>query len=278
MTVMRIVLVLLGLVTVGCVPKPRCDFSSCSGCCDAMGTCQLGASPLACGAKGSVCGSCGLGLSCSDGRCEAPTIVNPGVGGGLVSMTGGGSSGTGGGTVSMTGGGFVAQTSQELVSGTRLKAIHLTGTDGSKAPLGWGLNASAVFWDSQLMLYCVPVAQNTAAALCEPLGLGYTNETSGDYADSACTIGVASANNPADLNSVLSAAGLPTTSVTHVRLNGSAGRHTYFTAVPVSPGAPRYFKSASTACMPSGTFSEGRWSMGTSVPVSSFASMRATRD
>ena len=43
---------------------------------------------------------------------------------------------------------------QELTSGTRLRAIHLTGADGSKPPLAWGLNVSSIFWDSQLSLYC----------------------------------------------------------------------------------------------------------------------------
>ena len=71
-----------------CGPK-ECPF----GCCDAMGSCQVGSSDSQCGAQGAVCTSCALATRCSFGLCSGI-----GSGGG----PGGGSGGSGGGT---TGGG-----------------------------------------------------------------------------------------------------------------------------------------------------------------------------
>lgn len=44
-------------------------------------------------------------------------------------------------------GGGVARVNQELVSGTRLRAINLVGGDGSR-------RSTQVFWDNQLQFYC----------------------------------------------------------------------------------------------------------------------------
>lgn len=272
---MRPFLLVLSLLT-GCVasaPRSRCDASSCSGCCDSRGTCQLGSTASFCGQRGATCGSCGLGLICSQGQCGPPSLsVNPGAGGGSTTSGGGGGSGN-------RGGGAQGRAWQELTSGTRLKAIHLTGADGSKAPLAWGLNVSTIFWDTQLSLYCTPVAQGVPSPLCEPLGLAWESTEGGDFVDAACTIAAGSANDPADLNRAFTAAGLPTSTVTHLRLTTPSGQHTYFAAMRVPAGAPRYYRSSETsACVASGTFREAAWAAGAPVPASTFASMSVTRD
>lgn len=272
-------LLLLVLLAAACAPfspEARCNASNCMGCCDARGTCQLGSSLSACGARGTTCGACGLGLSCSQGLCTPAILsVNPGAGGGFTSSgTGGGSTGLGGGGS----GGTAGRAWQELTSGTRLKSIHLTGSDGSKAPLSWGLDVSAIFWDSQLSLYCTPHAQGVPTPLCGPLGVARVSSEGGDFADSACTIPAGTANDPADLNRAFTAAGLPTSAVTHLRLTDAQGQHTYFAAMRVPAGAPRYYRSSSTGCLASGTFSEAAWAAGAPVPASTFASMSVTRD
>ncbi|MBL8922987.1 MAG: hypothetical protein JNJ54_29325 [Myxococcaceae bacterium] len=87
-----------------CGGKPPCNTTTCStGCCDATGTCQMGNTNSACGARGGACTACGLGSVCMfGGTCSG----NNNSGGGF-SGTGGGATGggfaTGGGT---TGGGF----------------------------------------------------------------------------------------------------------------------------------------------------------------------------
>jgi hypothetical protein len=77
----------------GCPTKPAgCDPTTCtSGCCDANGQCQLGASGEACGTGGQLCTACFPGQLCSQGLCMAGNT-----GGG--SGGGGGGTGTGGGT------------------------------------------------------------------------------------------------------------------------------------------------------------------------------------
>jgi hypothetical protein len=280
---MRPFFLVLSLLT-GCVasaPRGRCDASNCAGCCDSRGTCQLGSTASFCGQRGATCGSCGLGLICSQGMCGPPSLsVNPGTGGGSTTSgggtgTGGGASGRGGG-----GGGTPGRAWQELTSGSRLKAIHLTGADGSKAPLAWGLNVSTIFWDTQLSLYCTPVAQGVPTPLCEPLGIAWESSEGGDFADPACTIPAGTANDPADLNRAFTTAGLPTSTVTHLRVtNPSTGQHQYFAVMRVPAGAPRYYRSSETsACTASGTFREPVWAAGAPVPASTFASMSVTRD
>jgi hypothetical protein len=253
----------LSTACAGATGPGRCSSSNCAGCCDERGTCQVGTTASACGAHGSQCGRCGLGLICTQAQCAPPSAsVN----------TGGGPTGPGphgGGTTS-------SRVLQELTSGSRLRAIHLAGTDGSRAPLAWGLNVSAIFWDSQLSLYCTPVAQGVSAPLCEPLGLGYTEESDA-YADSRCTIHTATANDPADLNASLRAAGLPTSTVTHLRRYDPSGRHSWYVAMRVPMGAPQYVLIG-TACQASGTFSEAVWAEGAPVPESTFAAMAIVRD
>lgn len=202
--------------------------------------------------------------------CSVPSAsVNTGAGGGSTT------SGTGGGHA----GGTTSRAWQELTSGTRLRAIHLSGADGSRAPLAWGLNVSAIFWDSQLSLYCTPVAQGVSAPLCEPLGMAYESSERGEFVDSACTIPASTANDPADLNRALSSAGLPTSTVTHLRLTDANSRHTYFTAMRVPSGAPRYYRSSETsACRDSGTFTDTTWAAGSPVATTTFAAMNVTRD
>lgn len=86
-----------------------------------------------------MCGDCGT-LSCEVGRC----VAQPSTGGGTA--TGGGMGSQGGGTSSQ-GGGAVGHVDQELVSGTRLRAIVFAGKDGSK-------QSANFFWDTQLQTYC----------------------------------------------------------------------------------------------------------------------------
>ncbi|MBL8933137.1 MAG: hypothetical protein JNM69_01210 [Archangium sp.] len=265
---------LLMVLVAGCAPLQgsggRCNATNCGGCCDARGTCQLGNTASSCGARGAACGSCGLGLICSQAMCSVPSAsVNTGAGGGSTT------SGTGGGHSS----GPTGRAWQELTSGTRLRALHVTSADGARAPLTWGLNVNAIFWDSQLSLYCTPVAQGVAAPLCEPLGISFDSSEGGEFVDSACTIPASTANDPADLNRALTAAGLPTSTVTHLRLTNASGRHTYFTAMRVPSGAPRYYRSSETsACIASGTFDDTTWAAGSSVPATTFATMSVTRE
>ncbi|MFT3709898.1 MAG: hypothetical protein QM817_19890 [Archangium sp.] len=88
-------------VTPGCGPKV-CNASNCrTGCCDAKGECQGGASQNACGQLGGLCQNCALGTACNLGTCMSTQLGGgPGGGGGTGGGTTGG--GTGGGT---TGGG-----------------------------------------------------------------------------------------------------------------------------------------------------------------------------
>ncbi|MFO0599739.1 MAG: hypothetical protein U0228_30810 [Myxococcaceae bacterium] len=83
-----------------------CGPSNCAtGCCDAMGSCQLGNSASACGQLGGTCSVCQFGTACNLGVCMQ-TSTGGGTGGGTSGGgTGGGTTGggtTGGGT---TGGG-----------------------------------------------------------------------------------------------------------------------------------------------------------------------------
>jgi hypothetical protein len=79
----------LGLVAgvvlaAGCASHGLCDASTCAGCCDVSGTCQLGTTPTACGSHGGTCEDC-VGGSCFAGSC-------------LGGATGGGHGGAGGGS------------------------------------------------------------------------------------------------------------------------------------------------------------------------------------
>lgn len=101
-----------------------------------------------------------------------------GAGGGIG--TGGGSASSGGGS---SAGGGIGVNQQEVVSGTRLKALHLTGDDGSD------LSSVNAFFDSQLQLLCVPTTGlptffATRPTRCYPML--YLVEDNGCFTDSAC--------------------------------------------------------------------------------------------
>lgn len=160
---MRLLFLAGAVLLLGC-PQPQpnggCNPDNCAGCCEPSGKCQLGQSMTRCGANGNTCSQCGAGLNCVSGTCSA-------IGAGGSSGTGGGSSGTGGGGGSSgTGGGSTGTVGQDLVSGTRLRAVNFTGADGAKAPF--------VFFDNTLQTYCQPGLQFPAStgARCYPLALG----------------------------------------------------------------------------------------------------------
>ncbi|MFZ5470003.1 MAG: hypothetical protein ACOZIN_11260 [Myxococcota bacterium] len=62
---------LVCLSALGCsgTGKDRCDPSTCQGCCDSTGQCQLGTSTSACGAQGAQCAACAASDVCTGGTC-----------------------------------------------------------------------------------------------------------------------------------------------------------------------------------------------------------------
>ncbi|MER2563651.1 MAG: hypothetical protein ABTQ32_23175, partial [Myxococcaceae bacterium] len=69
-----------------CGGQPPCNATTCTGCCDGTGKCQLGNSNTACGARAQACTSCGLGQTCMfGGTCSS----NTGTGGGATGVGGG---------------------------------------------------------------------------------------------------------------------------------------------------------------------------------------------
>ncbi|MBL8951645.1 MAG: hypothetical protein JNK82_12765 [Myxococcaceae bacterium] len=79
-----------------------CSASTCAGCCDSTGVCQLGNEDDACGAAGVACNTCTSGLQqCSAFQCVAKT----GSGGGSAGSGTAGGGATAGGT-GTAGGGF----------------------------------------------------------------------------------------------------------------------------------------------------------------------------
>jgi len=162
----------LGLLLLGCPNMPNqqppptgCGPSSCTGCCDRDGVCQVGLATGACGKEGAQCTPCGMGLSCNAGVCSS----SGGTGGGSSTGTGGGSA-TGGSTGTL---------GQELVSGTRLRAIYHHGPDGSRSALQ--LN---VFWDTMLNAYCSPWYHTQ---LCMPVRYVRESERGTVYSNATCT-------------------------------------------------------------------------------------------
>lgn len=178
-TFMLAVLAGAGLLTglAGCPQPTGCNATTCQGCCDQRGVCQMGVSTTSCGARGMLCTECGVGLSCSSGACafSAGGGVS-GTGGGGASSIGGGSGGGGVGLGGGVGGGL-GRIDQELVSGSRLRAVNYLGSDGSRAP--------AFFWDTQLNTVCSPGMANGQAA-CLPLRLAQTLPTVGLFSDPSC--------------------------------------------------------------------------------------------
>src|SRR5438094_9117050 len=101
-----------------------------------------------------------------------PSPMSGGTGGGSSAGGGsGGSSGSGGGSSSNT---------EDLVSGTRLRAVNLVGDDGSKMPL--------FFWDTMMQTYCSPQFGSFSLLRCYPSGAGGIVSPGGVYADPQCTI------------------------------------------------------------------------------------------
>ena len=105
MKLIRVVLLasVLPALVVSCTPPVRrCGPTTCaSGCCDANGECQGGASVAACGQRGDECRTCGTGLACSAGQCIAD---NP-MGGGQAGGGGAGGGGAGGSAGGVSDGG-----------------------------------------------------------------------------------------------------------------------------------------------------------------------------
>ena len=115
----RVPFLLLWALISACSPQVQpCTVSSCTGCCDARGSCQPGNVDLACGFGGAACSTCSGALSCQASNCLASAAgggggggggggaVGGGIGGGAVGGGGGGGGGAGGGqtgTVTITG-------------------------------------------------------------------------------------------------------------------------------------------------------------------------------
>lgn len=121
-------LAVLCQLSFGCsCPSPKCDPSSCSGCCDERGECQAGMDRGACGASASRCVACSTSQVCLLGTC---TAVSTGGGGG---STGGGGGALGGGA-----GGGSSGDAGSPDAGPRL--------DLDRNSLGFGLEFSSGTW------------------------------------------------------------------------------------------------------------------------------------
>lgn len=142
---MRALSLALGLCLSACGPTTRgipCDATTCSGCCDVDGACQV-ASFATCGSEGKACQACSGAQTCLLGLC----IGQGGTGGG-TSGTGGGTGGAGGnGGGSSTGGGTTGTGGGSGGSGgagggsTRPNLMILFDKSGSMAmPLAGGTN------------------------------------------------------------------------------------------------------------------------------------------
>jgi len=234
------------LVLAACPPAPSmpqtgCRPATCSGCCDSAGTCQLGLGESACGRGGESCTPCGSGMRCSAGRCTGGTA-------------GGSSTGTG---------------QAELVSGSRLKAIHLTSGDGAKAPLSFGFTyGGGLFWDEQLSLYCTPFPFYgffQRPAICLPIEWASEVTDPVYYSDAACTAAAPGASSTAVSGFFLDA-GLPAATLYFAAADGGI-----FTAVQ---GGPAYVKLADGGCEPSGS----TYTRGMPQSYAIFAPMQITRD
>jgi hypothetical protein len=185
----------------------------------------------------------------------------------------GGSSGTGGGTQSGTGGGVVVSSNdQELVSGTRLRAINLAGDDGSRAPF------SMMFWDNTLNTYCLVSSYplyfggTTVFSLgdfrCYPLLLAYPGGLLGTmaYTDPTCTQQAAALGIFSSYQDIFTDAGLPAGNVFYY--SPDAGM-----SVAV-PAGSAYLKLDDGGCQAYGD----AYTAGSPVPTSSLAKMSIRRE
>lgn len=135
--------VVLAVLGSGCPSSNTCGPGSCGGCCTADGVCHTGYEDNACGAEGTGCSNCAaLGAGCTSTHA---CLIGAGTGGGTGGAGGAGAGGTGGGRPLPIGIG-----EQQLISGSRLKAIRFISAEGAQAPYG------SLFWDKQLGIACSP--------------------------------------------------------------------------------------------------------------------------
>ncbi len=170
------------VLSAACPPSSTCGPSTCRGCCTSDGTCQTGFEDSACGADGLGCNDC----RAASATCNGNHVCLVGSG------TGGGGAG-GGGVLPVPPG----QNDQQLISGTRLKAVRLISSDGAQAPY------ASVFWDTQLQIACAPsstvyafasyyqvfLQPDVGRARCYPSLVAYDIPyvTAVGYRDSACS-------------------------------------------------------------------------------------------
>lgn len=254
---------LLQLGLVGCVQEVplggRCSASSCRGCCDAQGICQLGQAKNACGSNGGMCLFCEGQQQCASGVCQGS-----GAGGG-GSAGGSGGSGNGGGG-NNTGGG-VGVIDQELVSGTRLRAVTTIGADGSRMS---GLtNLGGMFWDTQLQQFCSMSFSDHG--YCFPIwgrSFEQTMDSQGSviYSDITCAQPLAATHAPFG-GSAWGRSFQPLTP--GVATDGGTG---YYASAQVYSG-PLFSKSSSRPCRPVGMSDGGQLqAVGVEIPLSALVS------
>lgn len=201
-----------------------------------------------------LCTECGAGLTCSTGAC-------------VFGSSGGGASGTGGGFVAAGGNasGGVARLDQDLVSGSRLRAINFVGGDGSRAP--------AVFWDNQLNTVCAASAVSGPTPRCFPALLMTTLVP--NFGDPACTQQIFGNLLTTLPGEPYVAAGLPSPQiygVTATTVDGGAVT-TFHTLVPATA---RYLQSGANCT--AGTLGPNMYVSSGVVPVTSFLAMPMVRE
>jgi hypothetical protein len=208
---------------------------------------------------------CGSGLSCAQGVCNIGAGGGSSGTGGGSSGTGGGSSGTGGGS-SGTGGGTVSGVDNELVSGTRLRAIYMLGADGSKIPWSYSGLSYNIFWDNQLNTYCTPNLYYPVypSAYCFPVV--FATAQAEYYSDPSCTLGNAGAATTL-FNDIFVDAGLQSGTIYYYLPD--AGLMTAMTN-----GTAYARRQLDGGCDPIGP----RYTAGVPVPYTSLVQMSVVRD
>ena len=235
----------------------RCNAKTCGGCCDANGFCQPGSDINSCGTHGGMCFDC-QGLQCVAGTCEAGGATGGGAG-----VTGGGTGGLGGGSAS---GGGIGRLDQEIVSGTRLKAVVDVGADGSKSPRLY--DGVPLFWDSILEVYCARDA-NWEPSLCRPV---LTNRPHGGdigpYRDSSCRSMLALLSDVESIGLPASTKTKVTSSVSH---DGGSGFYSGYQTY-VGPVYEGVFNGGKWSCVLAGQSDGGQVDpTGEELPWSAFA-------